>query len=64
VVSQFIAQLGPLASPRVAVDAVTSRHARLEEITTAIKSKPSKSRSTSDSGRPERQLPLFLFPDL
>jgi putative DNA methylase len=63
VVSQFLAQLGPLPSPEVAVDAVTSCQARLEEITTATGRKATKPASARTPGQTERQLTLFSFPD-
>jgi putative DNA methylase len=63
VVSQFLAQLGPVRSPNAAVDAVTSCQPRLEQIASATRSNAEELTSATAHARMERQLSLFCFPD-
>lgn len=59
VVSQFLALLGPVPSPQVAVAAVTSCQARLEEIVTAAFLNTDELASAPAFAHRERQLTLF-----
>ncbi|HPM82484.1 MAG TPA: hypothetical protein PLF81_17385 [Candidatus Anammoximicrobium sp.] len=63
VVSQFLAQLGPVRSPNAAVDAVTSCQSRLEQAADAARSNTDELASASVSARAERQLTLFALPE-
>ena len=63
VVSQFLVQLGPVRSPKLAVDAVTSCQPRLEEIAAATRSNADEGASATVSGRTEHQLTLFTIHD-
>jgi putative DNA methylase len=63
VVSQFLAQLGPVPSPAAAVAAVTSCQDRLNSLATSAHRAGDDRASATASGRTERQLTLFSPPD-
>jgi putative DNA methylase len=63
VVSQFLALLGPVPSPQVAVRAVTSGQTRLEEIAAVAFLNTDELACTAAVARTERQLTLFASPE-
>jgi putative DNA methylase len=63
VVSQFLAQLGPIPCPDAAVAAVTSCQGPLQSIAATIHCAAAERDSATASGRTERQLTLFSSPD-
>jgi hypothetical protein len=63
VVSQFLALLGPVLSPQVAVHAVTSCQPHLEEITAVAFLNTDEHASAAAFARSERQLTLFASPE-
>ena len=63
VVSQFLAFLGPIPSPQVAVHAVTSCQPRLEEIAAVAFLNTDEHATAPAFAHTERQLTLFAFPE-
>jgi hypothetical protein len=63
VVSQFLAQLGPVGSPDLAVDALTACQPGLEQIVATTPASAAAHPTVVPSARTERQLPLFSLPD-
>jgi len=64
VVSQFLAQLGPVRSPKSVVDTVTSYQTNLDEIVAAIRRNATNLTPAIVPARRERQLMLFSYPNV